>query len=529
MRRGRIRKSLTAFLLMAVFTVVTGPGLKAEERNQTPKYIFLFIGDGTSFPQRMSAEYYKANLGSPRVVDDILSRNAKNISLDTGIATFQPHADRLLMNSFPAQGVTTTYSANSVITDSASSATAIATGKKTRDAVISMDPSGRENYLSIAKMAKAKGKKVGIITSVSLDHATPAAFYANQASRNSYYEIARQIPASDFDFFGGGGFKQPKGAKGDQEDILDILKQGGYKVVDTKSAISGLKKGDSKIVAVNQNLDSNKAMPYAVDVAESDLTLANFVSMGIELLDNPEGFFMMVEGGKIDWACHANDALSAIKDVLALDDAVATAYEFLQKYPDDTLIVVTGDHETGGMSVGFAGTRYDSFLEHIAAQKGSHTAFSGRLNEMKKSGPLTGEALFPEIEKFFGLKKLSDAQLEELSKKAAAGDVEAIKQLAFVLRPFEIASIERAIPMSNLPAKERPTAEYDFIRHFGYEEPLTTILTQTLNNKAGIGWTTFSHSGLPTPVSAAGVQAGSFEGYFDNTDIFHKLVDIAAY
>jgi len=514
---------------MAVFGLVNGPDLMAEERNQTPKYIFLFIGDGTSFPQRMSAEYYKANLGSPRVADGLLGRNAKKISLDTGIATFQPQADRLVMNSFPAQGVTTTYSANSVITDSASSATAIATGKKTRDGVISMDPSASESYLSIAKMAKAKGKKVGIVTSVSLDHATPAAFYANQASRNSYYEIARQIPASDFDFFGGGGFKQPNGAKGDQENISDFLKLAGYKVVDTKSAISGLKNGDSKIVAVNQNLDSNKAMPYAVDVTDSDLTLANFVSKGIELLDNPEGFFMMVEGGKVDWACHANDALSAIRDVLALDDAVAVAYEFLQKHPDDTLIVVTGDHETGGMSVGFAGTRYDSFLEHISVQKGSHTAFSGRLNEMKKSGPLKAEVLFPEIEKFFGLKRISDVELESLSKKAEAGDVEAIRQLAFVLRPFEIANIERAIPMSNLPAKERPLAEYDFIRHFGYEDPITTILTQTLNNKAGIGWTTFSHSGLPTPVSAVGAQAGSFEGYFDNTDLFHKLVGIANY
>ena len=138
-----------------------------------------------------------------------------------------------------------------------------------------------------------------------------------------------------------------------------------------------MKPGLGKVIAMNKIVDRDAAMYYTLDQRDSKdhVTLAEYLSKGIELLDNPNGFFMMVEGGKIDWACHANDAASSIRDTLALDEAVARAVSFYEKHPTETLIVVTGDHETGGMTIGFAGTQYSSFMDKIQYQKMSYIEF----------------------------------------------------------------------------------------------------------------------------------------------------------
>jgi alkaline phosphatase len=110
-------------------------------------------------------------------------------------------------------------------------------------------------------------------------------------------------------------------------------------------------------------------MDYELDRAEGEWALADYVEKGIEVLDNDKGFFMMCEGGKIDWACHANDAGSTVSDTLALADAVEVAVDFAKKHPQDTLILVTGDHETGGLTIGYAGTDYDTYLTNLTSQR----------------------------------------------------------------------------------------------------------------------------------------------------------------
>lgn len=287
-----------------------------------------------------------------------------------------------------------------------------------------MDPLGKEGYVSMAKLAKARGKKVGIISTVSIEHATPAAFYAHAPSRSLYYEIAQQIPASGFEYFAGGGFKQPKGSKKDQKDVAEIIREGGYTVYNTREDFERLKKGDEKVVTINPTLDNNAALPYTIDRdPKTEISLAEFLAKGIELLDNPEGFFIMAEGGKIDWACHANDAVTAIHDVIALDDAVKVAYDFYQKHPEETLIVVTGDHETGGLALGYAGTRYDAFLKRLEGQKGSYLAFNAEIKKFKKDNPEGKFAdMLPVIEDFFGLKYHPQDQMKKLSEGAAKGE-----------------------------------------------------------------------------------------------------------
>ncbi|MCD8139521.1 MAG: alkaline phosphatase [Planctomycetaceae bacterium] len=500
----------------------------AQDRAGQPKYVFLFIGDGTSFPQRNAAEFFRASQEAPNPQDEILRAQGK-ISKNTGVTTFSPNTKRLTMNTFPAQGISTTYSYNSLITDSSSSGTAIATGHKTRDGVVSMDPDGKVNYTSMAKIAKAQGKKVGIITSVSLDHATPAVFYANQPNRNDFYEIAIQGPKSGFDFFGGGYFLGPKDKKGNGKDTVDVYREYGYHVATDRAGFEALNRSNGKVLTYNAILDPDNALPFRLDRGtENEIALPEFVAKAIELLDNDDGFFIMTEGGKVDWACHANDAMSAILDVIDLDDAVTVAYEFYKKHPEDTLIVVTGDHETGGMTVGFAGTRYDTFLDRITNQQGSYVTFNSVVNELKKTYPNapTVAQIMPTIREFFGLELYPESEMAALEKAAKDGDLAAIEKLKYALRPYEVEKIERAIKMSWTDKSDRPDDDF-YYANYGSYEPLTVAMTQTLNNKAGIGWTTFSHSGLPTPVSAIGVGSEQFVGHYDNTDIFKKIVSIA--
>jgi len=515
-------------VLCALFIValLAGVGAAADKK---AKYIFVFIGDGTSIPQRNAAELFLASQNNPKDLENALLREEKKFPSGNGVADFKPTIQHMLMTSFPGQGVSSTYSSNSLITDSSSSGTAIATGKKTRDGVVAMDPTAKEKYTSMAKMARSKGMKVGIVSTVSIEHATPASFYASSPHRDFYYEISLQIPESGFNFFGGGGFRQPKGAKGDQKDIAEVLNEAGYKMYNTREDFDKIKAGDDKIVTINPVLDGDSALPYSIDQKKGEIKFAEFVAKAIEVLDNPNGFFLMAEGGKVDWACHANDAVATVHDVLSLDEAVKVAHEFYLKHPDETLIVVTGDHETGGMTVGFAGTRYDAFLTKLQAQKGSYIAFNEEFAKFKKANPNAKlEDALPLVESFFGLKRYDKETMEKLDKQSKAGDAAAYEALGMALKDYEMTDLAAAFAMSMKDSKERPTAADEYYLAYGTYEPFTVTLTHILNHKSGIGWTTYSHTGLPTPVSVIGVGHEQFNGYYDNTDIFKKVVALGA-
>lgn len=279
---------------------------------------------------------------------------------------------------FPVSGVASTYESDSFIPDSASTGTSIASGFKTADGIINMDPAKKIKYDPITRPLKAKGYKIGIITTVSLEHATPAVFYANQESRNNYYDIALQLANSGFDFFGGGGFKDPDGKNSklqNPENILDAAIRNGYKIVNTKQDILNLNSKSGKVIAINPELDHDAAMPYEIDRKAGELSLSDFVRKGIEVLENDKGFFLMVESGKIDWANHANDAAASIHDTIEFNRAINEAVKVYKKYPDKTLIIVTGDHECGGLTIGFAGTGYQTFFNKLQKQTMSYLEF----------------------------------------------------------------------------------------------------------------------------------------------------------
>ncbi len=490
------------------------------------KYVFLFIGDGMGVAQRNAAELYLA-----------ASQNAKS----------RPEETRLTMNTFPAQGMTTTYDLSSIITDSASAGTALATGNKTISGTINMDPEFKVKYTTIAETAKKKDWKIGIVSSVSIDHATPASFYAHQNSRKNYYDIAVELTASNFDYFAGGGFLEPTGGK-DKEgkeknlpEIIEIAKKAGYTYVNTRADFDKLAAGAGKTIVVNPALRDEKSMNYAMDMGKDDISLAELTKKGIELLDNKTGFFMMVEGGKIDWSCHANDAAASIKDTLALDEAIAVAVDFYKKHQNETVIIVTGDHETGGLTIGFAGTGYSNYINNISAQKGSYVAFNELLKKYQESHPADKakfEDVIPLIQENFGLSIVSADEYKALSETIAKGKAkeatdadkaagkEAAAKMLMTISPEERAVIEDAFKASMMDKDTRAKISNVSLLYGGYE-PLTVKLTTILNNKAGLGWTSYSHTGVPVMTSAIGDGAESFNGYNDNTDIYTKMMTIA--
>ncbi len=495
------------------------------ESTANAKYIFLFIGDGMGVAQRNAAELYKASTANPDA---------------------RPEDTKLLMNTFPAQGMNTTYDLTSIIPDSASTATAIASGYKTASGVIGMNPDGTESYEYITEVAKAQGWKVGVISTVSLDHATPAAFYSHVPTRKLMYDISVDLANSEFDYFAGGQLKAKNSKDSEGKNLpnaMGVAFNNDFKIAKGRAAFDALEPGAGKVIAINEIVDADSAMSYTLDQDADYIKLSEFVDKGIELMDNPDGFFMMIEGGKIDWACHANDAAASIQDTIAFDDAIAVAYDFYEQHPDETLIVVTGDHETGGLTIGFAGTGYSAYFDRIQNQKMSYIEFDNRFAEFKAANPeATLEDALPLIEEAFGLyvipadekevllQAIRDGAVEGASEEAqkAAAEAETTLYNSMALTDLELPIVQQAFEQSMLGKEERATDDYTYLLYGGYD-PLSIKLTTILNQKAGLAWTSYSHTGTPVQTSAVGVGAELFNGYYDQTDIHTKMMQIAGF
>ncbi len=466
-----------------------------------PRYVFLFIGDGMSYPQIQSTADY---LGALKDEDYFLAQP----SLEDNQGATLDGPEYLNFMNFEAAGSAVTYDANSFAPDSASTATSISTGRKTYSGTINVDVTGTEKFETITEKVHAQlGMKVGVISSVNLNHATPAAFYAHQPSRNNYYEIGEELVTSGFEYFAGGGLKQVTGANKDQPDLYELAKEAGYTVTFTNEEASAITAESDKVILIDEHLADSDSMAYEIDRTEDMWSLADYVEKGIEVLDNDKGFFLMCEGGKIDWACHANDAASSIHDTLALADAVQVALDFAAEHPEETLIIVTGDHETGGLTIGFAGTDYDTYLTLLQSQKISFQKFDDEYTVDYMENGTTFEEALADIEALFGLKVQGEA-----------GD-------KLVLTAYELEQLRIAFEKSIHGTDTGVDAQLEYVM-YGTYDPLSVTLTHILNNKSGVSFTSYCHTGLPVAVLAEGVNAEVFDGYYDNTEIFNRLAEM---
>ena len=298
------------------------------KKEKKAKYIFLFIGDGMGHSHVSAAESY-------------LSYKAGTLG-----------GESLLFSDFPAYGAATTFSANRQVTCSSAAGTAIACGEKANNGTVGINKDSVE-IESIANFLQKEGYRIGIMSTVPVNHATPASFYAHNVSRGDYYDISQQIPLSGFDFFAGAGFLDHKGKGGDKEATDVCMERNGYTVSYGVEEFRKESQDAEKIIFCQAGNRGGDADNYVSDATESeDADLAQMLTLGLDFLSDRDPFFVMCEEGEIDWAAHDNRTMSMVENILELEEAVKVAYEFYLKHPDETLIVVTADHETGGITLG---------------------------------------------------------------------------------------------------------------------------------------------------------------------------------
>ena len=451
---------------------------------QQAKYVFYFIGDGMGVNQVLGTEMYQSELKG-----------------EIGVTP-------LLFTQFPYATVAHTYSATNGVTDSAAGGTALATGSKSKNGGIGVTKD-LVDVTSVASWAKANGYRVGVSSSVSVDHATPASFYAHENSRNNYYQIGLDLIEANFDFYAGSDFLDPTNQKAKDgktyDNLYDLTAKAGYTLARGYKEYQKKAKKAEKMILFQPEAASakdNSAIPYAIDRQKGDMTLSEITRAGINFLskNNDKGFFLMVEGGKIDWACHSNDGATALTEVQDFDNAIKVAYEFYEQHPEETLIVITADHETGGLSLGTGS--YDLNLQALKAQKVSENGFTSILNGLRKKykNQVPWEVVQQALKDnfgFWGSVKLNEKQEARLK---------AIYDKSFGNQPV---NLEKSEYLQN--------------------EPLAGEAKRILNSIARLGWNSGGHSAGFVPVFAIGAKAELFQGRLNNTEIPEKIAEAAGY
>ena len=432
-------------------------GLAAMAQN-APKYVFYYIGDGLGMQPLMTAQAYNR---------DILRNDSP-----------------LLMLQFPVASWAMTYSASSPITDSAAAGTALATGHKTVNGMIGVTPD-TVAVSSVARELKDAGYGVGIVTSVYADDATPGAFYAHVPSRKMYYDIDIDAVNSGYDFIAGAGMKGLVDKDGNPTDIPVLMQERGIQLV---RGLDGIREIDSEKVV----LLSSEGMPdynigYTIDSIPGALTLPLMAETCLSHLEkySPERFFMMVEGGNIDHALHANDAAAFITEILNFNEALKVAFDFYLAHPDETLILVSADHDTGGMS------HVKDGLGVLRYVKISKEEFSNYCKGILKSRMVyTWEDMKEYLQTNLGLFSHIPVSAEKEAELKAKFD----------------DTFER-----------RNSADQETL--YASFNGFAVAVFDTVNDAAGTVFTTTGHSGNPVPVFAVGVGSDRFKSVNNNTEL----------
>ncbi len=477
MRTGNnfFRGIIRIVLVLALAAAFVSPAQARKKTVQEPervKYVFFMISDGMGINQA-----YGANL----------------FNYANGI-TDQP----LNFTTFQTKGIITTHCANTLITDSAAAGTALATGTKTNSGNLGTDPEGKP-LTDLTELAKAAGYGAGVISSVGVNHATPGAFYAHVGNRNEYDKIARQLIASKVDFAAGGGFNTERKSPYKGADYAQAAREAGIGVYVGKSEFKNIDK--SRRALLLGSLESN-TLPLAIDrKSEDETSLADFTSAGIDYLysNYPQGFFLMIEGGLVDETAHNNDAASDCYEINDFAESVDLVLEFCRQHPDEAVVFVTADHDTGGLALG-AG-KYEIHPEKLAYQKESKNALTAKFDALKAANR---EVSWEEV------KNLLSESLGLWSEIEVSEEQEArFKQL-----------------YEDIFIKKEDSLEKNW---YATNSRLVAEAVDYLDRVACYKYSFSSHSGAPVGLFVTGARADEFRTCSDNTDIPKLVRKIAKY
>lgn len=397
----RFIKSLvySAISLSLALPLVSGAADNGE-KPQTVKNVIVMIPDGMSVTGTTLARLYK---GESLALDPL------------------------------ASGLMSTWNGDGTIADSAPAGSAISSGWKSQSGNIASTgkkydlpgvkvPNPGEELRPVATLLEASkltGRSVGIISTSEFMHATPADFSAHDPSRKSYDNLTEQIVYNNLDVILGGGAKYLKAEnRADKEDMAQILTSRGYGIVNTPQQLDAF--SGKKLVGVFGKTDKHTALSYDLDRdPKLEPSLAQMTQKAIDILSqNPDGFFLMVEGSKVDWAAHANDPVGIVSDVLAFDAAVATAVNFAKK-DGNTLIVAMTDHGNSGISIGdrstsenYDKTHWTRFINPLKKAKVTGEGFEAILEA--QSAKQDAKKIRTLAKEWLGVDDLTDAEVTKI-------------------------------------------------------------------------------------------------------------------
>ncbi|NUM36875.1 MAG: alkaline phosphatase [Candidatus Brocadiae bacterium] len=419
----------------------------------------------------ISLSFSQSDIEKPKNVIFFIGDGMGMAVVDVARIVLQGKEGYLDFEKAPYVGITKTYSSDTLVTDSAAAGTALATGHKTNKGWLGVTPDGKK-VKNLMEAAKEQNKSIGAVTTVTISHATPAAFLAHADSRYEGDIVNQYADKKYMDVLLGGGInyfipKQEKFSKRkDNRNVLKEFAESGYDVVTNKESMEKAKK--AKILGVFAPTD----LPYYLDrELYPSPSLKDLTIKALEVLSkNEKGFVLMIEGGKIDWACHGHDVGAAIYEIYDMNEAIKAALEYIKKNPD-TLLLVTSDHETGGV------------------------------------GLSTGEyKILPEV---FKKQKRSTEEIAKQIKNK--GEQEVIKIMA------DLAGIEDLTP------EEIKNLLSDTEKQGMYQSSKAGTVGDIIARRANIGFTTTTHTGQSIPIYAFGKGAKVFSGVYDNTDVAKKI------
>jgi alkaline phosphatase len=465
-----------------------------------PKNVILVIGDGMG-PQAVGlAIYYNLFMNGPE----------KPLNLERVMAAGNT-------------GYCLTYQYGTVVTDSASAATALASGVKTREAIIGKDHNGRA-MKTVTDLALQEKKSAGVISNTRMTHATPAAFYAQVIHRDMENEIAAQlVERGDLQvaFSGGAQHFIPEGSKvedhpdlkgiskeagwgpsrrKDKRDLIEEAKRKGYKFVSNDGQLKNL---DGKSTEKAFGLFSASGFPSAIDRQPHHQTgvptLSQMTEKALEILSkNPKGFFLMVEGGQVDWVAHGNDVASGVHEMMELDQTLGSILKFAEADPE-TLVIVTADHDTGGLAIG-----YSSYQPPPPVTLPTGETWKTKYNFGEKK-------IFEKMAK----QKKSFLKMAIESK----GDPAAFKKEVEENSEFTI-TLEQAQHLFARDAKGVFTARGDYGEFYVYGGGNPSAqMGRLFGKEMNTAWAVGTHTHTPVMIMGLGPGAEKFRGLLDNVQI----------
>jgi alkaline phosphatase len=430
--------------------------VKAVENMHAPKNIIMVIADGMGPAYTTSYRYFNDDPATTIIEETVF--------------------DRLLVGS------ASTYPSrvSGLVTDSAAGATALATGVKSYNGAIALD-ANKEIVETVLEFAKKQGKKTGVVVTSQINHATPAAYLTHNESRNNYNAIADSYVDNGIkaDVYFGGGWQY---FIREDRNLVDEFKTAGFQYIDNYNALNTLKTQTPVI-----GLFGNKGLPSAIDDTDQH-RLSTMTKKAIQQLENNNGYFMLIEASQIDWAGHSNDIATAMAEMSDL----AVTMEYLEQYVKqnpDTLVILTADHSTGGLTIGARG-KYEWNPEILRTMKKSPMIVADNLVENKITQQLLTELLSFDV---------TTNEVEQI----VAAKVTAIKELVAYKQLGEETKTSIKKPDMN--------------------KAIASVIKKIIDVRTNTGWTSGGHTAIDVPVHTLGKRSEILKGKIDNTDIAKQI------